>query len=101
MEQTIRVEVKSILTTRQILGAGYLWMELPLGVSLETLLKTLADERGEELRRHLFDPAESFSRLRPHIHILVNGRHFAFTGGMNTVLENGDSVLIMPPAGGG
>ncbi|MCF8024070.1 MAG: MoaD/ThiS family protein [Desulfobacteraceae bacterium] len=101
MERSIRVEVKAILTTRQIMKTGSVWISLPEGASVEKLLNVLVDKWGEDLRYHLFEPATSFSGLRPHIHILVNGRHFAFTGGMSTVLENGDSVLIMPPAGGG
>jgi molybdopterin synthase sulfur carrier subunit len=98
MASSITVEVKSILTTKQIMGSGQQQISLPKGSSLSDLLDVLLARWGRELEEHLFDPGGG---LWPHINIMVNGRHFAFTGRMQTKLEHGDSILIMPPAGGG
>ena len=99
MSETINVEVKSILTVKKIMETGSVNVALPNGKTVTDLLDILVDRWGDELRDHLFEPGTK--DLWPHIHIMVNGRHFAFTGRMETLLADGDSVLIMPPAGGG
>jgi molybdopterin converting factor small subunit len=39
--------------------------------------------------------------LFPYIRIMVNGRDIAFLNRMDTVLQHGDEVLILPPVSGG
>ncbi|MBN1195714.1 MAG: MoaD/ThiS family protein [Methanomicrobiaceae archaeon] len=39
--------------------------------------------------------------LKRFVNILVNGRNIHFMRGMDTVLHDGDRVVLFPPAGGG
>jgi molybdopterin synthase sulfur carrier subunit len=48
---------------------------------------------------HLFQPKST--TLLPYLRLMVNGRDIAFLDGMNTLLKEGDEVLIMPPVSGG
>jgi molybdopterin synthase sulfur carrier subunit len=99
MAETIDIEVRSILTVKKIMGTGSIMISLPKESTLIDLFDVLVARWGDDLRKLLFQPGTS--RLWPHMHIMINGRHFAFTGRMETPLKNGDSILIMPPAGGG
>ena len=41
-------------------------------------------------------------QLWPHVHVMVNGRDAPYLeGGMDTVLEPGDTLDVFPPVGGG
>ena len=99
MNETIDIEVRSILTIRKVMNTGLVRMSIPRDGTVADLLEALVDRFGEKLGEQLFEPGTT--NLWPYMHILVNGRHFAFTGRMGTALNDGDSVLIMPPAGGG
>ena len=46
------------------------------------------------LREYMEDPEEDAT-------ILVNGRDIEFLDGLDTRLKDGDTVAIIPPAGGG
>jgi molybdopterin converting factor small subunit len=50
------------------------------------------------LRPHLFD---SNGVLRRHFNIFVNGVHVRELNGMDTVLQEGDKVILMASAAGG
>ena len=60
---------------------------------------TMVETYGEPLASQLFD---SESSLFPYIRLMVNGRDIAFLEKkMETALQEGDEILILPPVGGG
>jgi sulfur-carrier protein len=95
----IIVKVRTILTLKTIMGSGE--MELPVseGSTLGQLITTLVKRFGDELASQLYGPDSK--SLRPYIRLMVNGRDIAFLEGMDTVLCNGDEVLVLPPVSGG
>ena len=97
--ELITLRVRTILTLKKILGKGEVELSVPEGTTLEELLMTMVKRWGDELASHLFEPKST--SVLPYIRLMVNGRDIAFLNRMETVLENGDEVLILPPISGG
>jgi len=95
----INVKVRTILTLKKILGSGEIQLPLPEKSSLGELISTLVGWSGDELASHIFEP--NSKKLRPYIRLMVNGRDIAFLDRMETVLQDGDEILILPPVSGG
>ena len=69
------------------------------GSTVKDALITMVETYGEPLSVHLFD---SEGVLFPYIRLMVNGRDIAFLEKrMETALQEGDEILILPPVGGG
>ena len=69
------------------------------GSTVKDVLITMVDTYGESLSAQLFN---SKGDLFPYIRLMVNGRDIAFLGNkMETALQDGDEILILPPVGGG
>ena len=95
----IRIEVRTILEFAQIFGQDRFEVTLAEGRTVENLLEELINTWGDELASSLFEP-DRF-KLLPHIGLMVNGRSISLLDNMETVLQDGDQVLILPPVGGG
>lgn len=95
----IRVKVHSILGLKDIIGQREIEVSLAEGSNLSNLLFQMAETWGEKLSSRLFEPGTD--HLFPHIRLVVNGQDIAFLSGMETVLKNGDEVLLFPPVSGG
>lgn len=101
MIKLISVKLHTILTIKKILGQGKIDFSLPDGSTVEDLLSILV-ERWGELSSHLSEPEGE--DMPPHIRvtrIMVNGRDIAFLNGRETVLKDGDEVLVLPIVSGG
>jgi molybdopterin synthase sulfur carrier subunit len=73
--------------------------EVPYSATVRDLARVLSDLYGKKLRDELFDTdGESLS---PTIIIMVNGRHVAHLGGIDTALKADDVVQIFPLVAGG
>lgn len=97
--RTIAVKVHTILMLKKILGAGEVELFVPEGSTLEDLLALMTKRWGDDLASQLREPKGK--TLLPYIRIMVNGRDIAFLNRMDTVLQHGDEVLILPPVSGG
>jgi molybdopterin synthase sulfur carrier subunit len=91
--------VRTILDLKRILGQREVEISLPNKSTLQQLLATMVDTWGDELRSNLFEP--NTTTPLPHIRLMVNGQDITFLNGMETVLEDGDEILMLPPVGGG
>jgi molybdopterin synthase sulfur carrier subunit len=87
------------LDLKRILGKREVELSLPENGTLQELLVTMLDTWGDELASRLFKPNTTIPL--PHIRLMVNGQDIAFLNGMDTVLKDGDEILILPPVGGG
>lgn len=94
----MRVIVRSILKLKEALG-GDIAIEVPGGTTVGGLLARMLEAWGEGLSPHLLDP-ETHLAL-PYVRIMVNGQTIRFLKGMETVLNEGDEVLLLPLAAGG
>ncbi len=95
----ITLKIQTILDLKRILGKREVEISIPKESTLEALLVTMVDTWGDELASHLFEP--NTTTPLPHIRLMVNGQDIAFLNGMETLLQDGDEILILPPVGGG
>jgi molybdopterin synthase sulfur carrier subunit len=95
----ITVKVRTILTIKKILGTGEIELSVPEKSTLQELVTKLVNNFGDELASLLLE--SETRKVLPHIRLMVNGRDIAFLNGMDTVLQPGDEVLILPPVSGG
>jgi molybdopterin synthase sulfur carrier subunit len=94
-----QVKVRTILDIKKILGRGETDVTVKNGSTVKDLLGLMVETYGEPLAGKLFN---SEGDLFPYIRIMVNGRDIAFLENkMETALQNGDEILILPPVGGG
>ena len=95
----ITLKVRTILDFKRILGKREVQISIPEQSTLQELLLTMGDTWGDDLRSKLFKPNNTTPL--PHIRLMVNGQDIAFLNGTETVLQDGDEILILPPVGGG
>jgi sulfur-carrier protein len=95
----VRVTIHTILNLKQIIGARQLDVELTDEARVKDLLFLMKTRWGEALSPHLF--VEGTDTLIPHIRIMVNGRQIEYLDRTETLLREGDEVLILPLVAGG
>ena len=95
----MRVTVHTILELKKIIGQGEVEVSIVEGSTVESLLSLMIKTWGEKLSSYLCGPDRA-SPL-PHMRIMVNGRDIGSLNGMDTALQEGDEVLILPPVSGG
>jgi molybdopterin synthase sulfur carrier subunit len=83
----------------KIFGQRQFEVSIADGSTIGNFLEELTSTWGDELAIRLFEP--DGSKLLSHIGLMVNGRSISMLQNMETVLQNGDEVLILPPVGGG
>lgn len=92
----ITITVKSFATLREVIDMQ-LRMELFQGATIRSLLAELTG-RYRGLDELLFsDPGV----LRDLVNILKNGRNIHFLAGLDTPLDDGDTIALFPPVAGG
>ncbi len=94
----IRVDVSYFSNVRALTGEPGSTLELPEGSSVHDLLSVVAARYGDELREYLFTDEEG---IHPHVVVILNGRGVGVVEGLDTTLNDGDRVAILPSIGGG
>jgi sulfur-carrier protein len=95
----MKIIIHTILGIRQALGQKRIEVDLPQESTVDDLLAYMKKKWGEKLDAHLFHPDDG--KVLDHLRIMVNGQTIQFPKGMNTLLKEGDEVLIMPLVSGG
>lgn len=72
-------------------------LELDEGATVGTLTSRMAQEAGLKRQGYLGSYKVGGSELA----ILVNGRNIDLIDGVETVLRDGDEVVLLPPSAGG
>jgi len=80
-------------------GEGKVYLELPEGSTLSNLIDRLGERYGEGLKEKIIHPTGTSTF--PLMRILVEGRDYQFVGGFDAQLNEGDTVVFMPPIAGG
>jgi MoaD family protein len=93
---SIIVTVKSFATLREVMDAE-IRMDFGEGATIRTLLAELTGRYGG-LSDLLFSAPDT---LRDFVNILKNGRNIHFLAGLDTPLDDGDTIALFPPAAGG
>lgn len=91
------IKVKFFATFRDKAGDSVAEIE---AATAGELLNELAD-RYEDLGASLLEDNGPEPELKSGVTVMVNGRNIRFLSGNDTELEEGDSVAIFPPIGGG
>lgn len=66
--------------------------------TLKEALDILIESNGKDFARRVLD---SNGKPRSLINIYVNGKNIRFTGGLDTILKDGDEIVILPAVAGG
>ena len=93
----ITVKIRTILYLKIILGKGEVKIYVPKGSTLEELFATMVKRWGKKLSSRFF--ASNSTIPLPYIRLMVNVRDIAFLDKMETELQEGDEILILPPDG--
>jgi len=91
--------VRTILHLKRIIGSGEVALSVPEGSTLEELLVTMVKRWGKKLSSRLFESNSTIPL--PYIRLMVNGRDIGFLNKLETKLQGGDEILILPPVAGG
>jgi molybdopterin synthase sulfur carrier subunit len=95
----IRIKIRTSLDFKKIFGQGRFEVSSHEGVSLKDFLDQLVERYGDELAARLFDPDDG--KIASHVMLMVNGQNINFLDKLDTVLQDGDEILILPPVAGG
>ena len=94
------IQLRSVLDVAQVLGAKEQTVSIADGATVGGLVALLLEKHGEPLRA-LVMQGGGVPELAPHVKLYVNGRGVDFLEGMDTLLKDGDDVVIMPQISGG
>ena len=94
----MKVKVKFFTSLREITGKKEEEIQSPRTIRVKELLASLSEKYGREFTDYLYDER---GKVRTYIQILVNGRGINVLQGFETELEEGDTIAIFPPVGGG
>lgn len=95
----MNIKVRSIALIRSLLGAGEVDLSLPKGATVEDALSRLTEIGDPQLGPYLAVPKEQSAHAP--LRIMVNGRDITVLQGRQTLLGDGDDLLIFIPIAGG
>lgn len=95
----MKITLHTILGLKRIIGQKMTEIELPKGSTVESLLSYMKERWGTALSSRLFDPDSG--AILPYVRIMINGQTISHLNGTETLLNEGDEILILPPASGG
>jgi molybdopterin synthase sulfur carrier subunit len=95
----MKVVLHTILGIKDIVGQRLTEIEFPDGSTIKDFLWYVRERWGEKISARLFHP--NSVEVLPYVRVMVNGQSINFLEGMETPLQDGDEILILPPASGG
>ena len=95
----MKIKVHSILQLKEILGGKDVEIIVPEGTNISGLLAGMVEIWGDSLSPHIFKPGSD--EVLPYVRLMVNGKTIQSLNGIETILNDGDEVLLIPLAAGG
>ena len=97
----MQVSVRFFTSLREIVGKKEETLTFPAGeiVTVNTVLKTLVQRYGKRFVEYVYEG--NTQEVRGFLQFLVNGKSAITMNGLETELEDGDVLAILPPVGGG
>jgi molybdopterin synthase sulfur carrier subunit len=95
----IDVEVKFLGVFRQFSGRNQIRVKLEKPATVREAIEKLTEAFSSEFRRMLVDP--ELKDPRPNALILVNGKEISVLKGLETEVEDGDEIVLVPVSHGG
>lgn len=94
----MRVNIKFFALLRDIVGRWNVELSIPEGTTVGEALDGLAKRYGRRFIEYVYDEKGG---VRGHLIFLINGESINALRGFETVLREGDFLVILPPVGGG
>lgn len=94
----MEVELRYYAMVRDAAGKRAETLSLPEGATALDLIDRLVELYGDTFRGYVYDDD---GRLLDYLMFSVNEQDIRSLDGYDTVLRDGDKVLVMPPIGGG
>jgi molybdopterin synthase sulfur carrier subunit len=92
----MRLQLKFFATFREAVGGKVVEREFDDDATVGDVLRALESEY-EGLTGRLIENGD----LKPQINVLKNGREVLHIDGMETTLDEGDTLSVFPPVAGG
>jgi molybdopterin synthase sulfur carrier subunit len=95
----INVKVKFLGVFRQFSGRTHVTVKLEEPATVRKVIEKLIEVFSSEFKRALVDP--ELEDPRPNALILVNGKEITVLQGLETEVEEGDEIVLVPVSHGG
>jgi MoaD family protein len=97
----LQVSVRFFTSLREITDKKEETLKFPEDekVTVDMVLKTLTQRYGKPFVEYVYD--RKTGEVQGFLQFLVNGKSAATMNGLETALEDGDVLAILPPVGGG
>ena len=95
----INVEVKFLGVFRQFSGRNRVLVKLEKPSTVRKIIEKLIEAFSSEFKLTLVDP--ELEDARPNALILVNGKEISVLQGLETEVEDGDEIVLVPVSHGG
>jgi molybdopterin synthase sulfur carrier subunit len=97
----LQVSVRFFTSLREIVDKKEETLKFPEGekVTVDKVLKTLTQRYGKRFLEYVYE--DKTKEVRGFLQFLVNGKSATTMNGIETELEDGDVLAILPPVGGG
>ena len=97
----MQVSVRFFTSLREIVDKKEETLKFSEGerVTVDAVLQTLAQRYGKRFVEYVYD--RKTKGVRGFLQFLVNGKSATTMKGLETELEDGDVLAILPPVGGG
>jgi molybdopterin synthase sulfur carrier subunit len=97
----LQVSVRFFTSLRERIGKKEENLKFPEDstVTVDAVLKTLVQRYGERFVEYVYD--EKNGKVKGFLQFLINGKSVATPNGLETELQDGDVLAILPPVGGG
>jgi molybdopterin synthase sulfur carrier subunit len=93
------VKVRSIALIRTLLGKEQTELSMPEGATIADVLARMGEIGDPKLASYLAEPKEKSAHAP--LRIMVNGRDITVMNGRETVVSEGDDILVFIPIAGG
>jgi len=95
----INVKVRPLGVFRGLFGKSQLLVKMEEPTSVRKMIQKLAESLPLEFKSVLIDP--ELNDPRPNALILVNGKEINVLAGLETEVDEGDEIILIPVSHGG
>jgi molybdopterin synthase sulfur carrier subunit len=97
----LQVSVRFFTSLRELIGKKEETLAFPEGeaITVDMILGSLVRRYGKPFTEYVYD--QKTGEVKGFLQLLVNGKSVSTLSGLQTELETGDVLAILPPVGGG